>query len=100
MALGIRIGGCSPLAGGGKKALVNTFALSSLLLTSVTLPSAFPVLIVGIHGCPPSPAGFFRYLFAIQMSLAIISSKYSIQCVRIANIIAFLYALLRILSSL
>src|SRR6266581_544921 len=61
--------------GGGKKVLAKSLALSLLLLTSISSPLAFQVFRVGMHGFPPSPTGSLRYLLAVQISFAVISSR-------------------------
>ena len=61
--------------GGGKKSFTKRLAFSWLSFTSIFLSRSSLVQRVGIWGLPPLPTGSFRYLFAVQMSLADMSSR-------------------------
>ena len=75
-------------------------ALSSLSSIVVIILAVFVYLREGILGCLPSPGGLLRYLLAIQISSADISSKKFSQCCHLVSMITSPYLLLFHLSSL
>ena len=76
---------------------VALLVLSSVVNSS---PSLFVVLRGGILGRPPSPAGSFKYLLAVQISEAFISSRKFSQCFHFDWVMASPYLVLSCLRAL